>query len=182
VSHAILATLPESEGRRHRALFELARQLKALPQYADADPPALQPIVREWHRLARPIIRTKPFEESWLDFVDGWANVRFPAGAGPLDALWARALAEAPPPEAAAYEQDGVRRLVALCRQLQRRAGEETWFLACRTAGSLLGVPYQTAWRWLRLLERDGVLHRTSTGSKATRKANEYRCVRQPDP
>jgi hypothetical protein len=176
VEQAILATLPAGEGRRHRALFHLARQLKALAHLADADPVALKPVVKRWHTLALPVIRTKPFEESWLDFVDGWKRVQFPAGTGPLQALWSRALAEPLPPEALAYEEEGVRRLVALCFQLQRRAGAGTFFLACRTAQDVLGLDsHVTAWRWLRILELDGVLVRASTGSKASRLANEYR-------
>jgi hypothetical protein len=130
--------------------------------------------VRRWHELALPAIRTKPFEETWLDFVDGWRRVKFPAGAGPLEALWSQALAAPLPPTALAYEQDGVRRLVAFCQQLQRHAGQGTFFLACRTAGAMLGVPHKLAWRWLQLLEIDGVLDRVSTGSKATGRANEY--------
>jgi hypothetical protein len=175
VEAAILATLPTGEGQRHRAVFALARRLKALPHLTDADALDLKPVVRRWHQLALPAIRTKPFEETWLDFVDGWRRVKFPAGAGPVEALWSRALAEPLPAAALAYEQDGVRLLVGLCGQLQRHAGRGTFFLACRTAGALLGVPHTTGWRWLRLLEIDGILRRISTGSKASGKANEYR-------
>jgi hypothetical protein len=181
VGQAIRATLPAGEGRRHRALFHLARQLKALPHLAGADPAALKPVVKHWHRLALPVIRTKPFKESWLDFVDAWKRVKFPAGTGPLQALWSRALAEPPPPEVLAYAEEGVRRLVALCFQLQRRAGAGTFFLACRTAQDVLGLDsHVTAWRWLRILQVDGVLVRVSTGSKASRLANEYRYMMRP--
>ncbi len=171
---AVLATLPSGMGQRHYALFTLARRLKALPHLADANLGDLKPLVRRWHQLALPVIGTKPFEESWIDFAEGWQRVRFPAGAGPLEALWLQAMAEAPPVAALAYEQDGVRRLVAFCYQLQRHAGQAAFFLACRTAGTLLGVEHTTAWRWLRLMEIDGVLARVSTGSQKTQKANEY--------
>jgi hypothetical protein len=173
-----MATLPAAEGQRHRAVFELARRLKALLRLKDAPAADLKPIVQRWHQLALPVIRTKPFEETWLDFVEGWQRVKFPAGTGPLEALWSKALAEALPPAAMVYEQEGVRRLVALCNQLQRAAGQATFFLACRTAGALLGVDHTTAWRWLRLLEVDGVLRRISTGSTRTHRANEYRAGR----
>jgi hypothetical protein len=162
-------------GQRRRALFRLARRLKALPHLADADVGSLKPLVRQWHGLALPVIRTKPFEESWLDFADAWARVKFPAGTGPLEDLWQQARAEGPPPAALAYEQEGLRLLVGLCRRLQQHAGEGTFFLACRTAGALLRVDHTVAWRWLRVLEIDGVLRRVSTGSKAARRANEYR-------
>jgi hypothetical protein len=174
VERAILETLPAGPGRRHWALFELARRLKAIPHLAGADAAELKPLVRRWHQQALRFIRTKPFEESWLDFADTWDRVRFPAGVGPLETLWAQALAGPLPESALDYDQDGVRRLVALCEQLQRHAGRGTFFLACRTAGQLAGVNHKTAWRWLRLLEIDKVLRRVSTGSKATHRANEY--------
>jgi hypothetical protein len=177
IDRIIVATLPTGEGRRHRAVFELARELKALPHLAEAGLPNLKPIVRRWHQLALPVIRTKPFEETWLDFADGWQRVEYPAGTGPMELVWRRALAEALPPAALEYEGQGVRTLVALCYQLQGQAGKGTFFLACRTAGKLLEVAPTTAWNWLRLLEIDGVLRKVSTGSKATRKANEYRYV-----
>jgi Bifunctional DNA primase/polymerase, N-terminal len=175
VERAILVTLPTGEGQRHRAVFKLAQQLKALPHLADADVIDLKPIVWRFHQRALPVIRTKPFEETWLEFAEAWPRVKFPAGRGPLEVLWSRALAEAPPPAALGYGLEGIRRLVALCSQLQRHAGQGTFFLACRTAGSLLNVVHTTAWRWLRLLEIEGVLRRVTTGSKVTRRANEYR-------
>jgi hypothetical protein len=174
---AILASLPSGAGQRHRALFALARRLKALPHLADADLACLRPLVRRWHELALPVIRTKPFEESWVDFAEGWRLVKLPAGAGPLEALWAEALAAPLPPAAMGYGDEGVRRLVAFCYRLQRHAGRSPFFLACRTAGALLGTNHVAAWRWLRLLEIDGVLARVSTGSRAKRRANEYRYV-----
>jgi len=171
----ILGALPEGPGRRHRAVFELVRRLKALPQYAEADSMALQGLVRAWHQLALPVIRTKVFEETVVDFVDGWNRVKFVAGTGPVDQLWDAAGAVQVP--GAEDRSPGVRRLIALCCLLQRRAGGGTFFLACRTVGRLAGVTHVAAWRWLRFLEMQGVLVRISTGSQATRKANEYRFV-----
>jgi len=153
----------------------LARRLKSLPHLTDAHVSNLKPTVQQWHKLALPVIRTKPFEETWLDFAQGWARVKYPGGTGPLAALWSLAISEALPPRALAYEQESVRLLVGLCYQLQRHAGRGTFFLACRTAGALLGVDHTTAWRWLNLLDIDGVLCKVSTGNLATHKANEYR-------
>jgi hypothetical protein len=171
----IRSTLPAGPGRRQRAIFDLVRGLKAIPHFVNADPRDLEPILRRWHKLALPTIRTKPFEESRGDFLRAWPLAKYPAGAGPLHALWALALAEPAPPEALRYEQEEVRRLVALCYQLQGHAGADSFPLPCRTAAELLGVGPATAWRWLQLLELDGVLIRTFTGSKASGRANEYR-------
>ena len=37
IESAIARTLPVNVGQRHRCLFEFARELKALPEYRDAD-------------------------------------------------------------------------------------------------------------------------------------------------
>jgi hypothetical protein len=170
---AILRTLPTREGERHWKVFELARELKALPHLSDADPASLEPVVRHWHSQALPVIRTKPFEETLTDFLLGWDKVKFIAGQGPLDVAFARSQ-ERMPEVARRYEDPGVRNLVSLCAELQRMAGDRPFFLACRSAGRLLGVSHVTAWRWLALLQCQKVLRLAAKGGREIRKANEY--------
>jgi hypothetical protein len=74
-----------------------------------------------------------------------------------------------------AYHLDGLRLLVALCRELQRLAGDNPFFLGCRDAGRLLGVSFQRAAKWIRRLSRDGIIIRVSKGTQASGKASEYR-------
>ena len=83
------------------------------------------------------------------------------------------------PPAAQKYEQSGLRVLVAICRELQRAAGTNPFFLGCRTAGRLLGVDHTTAWRWLWLLKQDGILHVVEKGDHAKRRASRYRYLRE---
>jgi hypothetical protein len=78
------------------------------------------------------------------------------------------------PKVAMRYEGDGLRLLVALCRQLQRQAGGAPFFLACRTAGGLLGVEHVTAWRWLFALIHDGLLVEVEKGDAKRCRANHY--------
>ncbi len=177
VEMAVMRTLPTRAGERHGKLFDLARQLKALPHLADVDTLALRSVVQQWHRLAVPVIRTQAFEESWIDFLQAWERVRFPAGTSPLDLALQQARQTSPPVKALRFEHAGIRLLVALCWQLHLAAAGGTWFLGCRTVGKLLGVDHSTAWRWLYLLEAEGVLARVSTGSKAAKKASEFRYV-----
>ena len=83
---------------------------------------------------------------------------------------------QAPLPEAAGrYEDEPIRRLVALCRQLGREAKGGTFPLSCRIAGGLLGVSHLQANRWLFLLAHDGVIEQTSKGDHGKRQAAEYR-------
>ena len=69
----------------------------------------------------------------------------------------------------------GIGRLAALCRKLQRAAGDGPFYLGCRTAGRLLGVHHATANGWLFLLIAEGVLQEVEKGSQAKRRASRYR-------
>jgi len=179
VLQAIEATLPTGPGQRRRRIFDLCRQLKALPDLASADLPTVRPVVVEWHRRALPFITTKAFTDSWADFVEAWPKVKYPAGQGVVDAAFKRAVASTPPPKATElYTEPPVLLLVTLCRELQRIAGPGPFFLDCRTAGRLVGIHHTTAWRLLTVvLAADGILAAGAKGSKGTRKANEYRYI-----
>jgi hypothetical protein len=89
------------------------------------------------------------------------------------------------PPEADGYYLPGMKKLVALCAELQIAAKSEPFCLSCRNAAELLGVDFHTSNRWLNRIEADGVLLRVLTGSMAIgsngkRQANEYRYQKKP--
>ncbi len=175
VRRTILESLPTGPGNRNKQVFELARALKAVPSLADADPRELKPLVRHWHKLALPHITSKAFEETLIDFLRAWPRVKFPKGGEPMSQIFSAAVQAEVPEIAAEYEQDGLRLLVALCRELQRAAADGPFYLSCRTAGRLLNVDHTTAWRWLFLLEQNEVLRVVSRGSQASRRASRYR-------
>jgi hypothetical protein len=171
VDEAIESTLPTTPGQRNRCVFNLARALRAVPSLADRPASALKGIVRRWHAAALPVLGTKPFEDTWADFARGWGQVRYPRGTGVLAEALAAADAALDPPEAMEYDAPETRRLVRLCRELQRRAGDKPFFLACATAGALLGLDKMTAWRRLDVLVVDGVpaVADAHTPARATR-------------
>ena len=175
IDAAIVESLPTGPGQRHRQVFELARALKAIPQVADADPGELTEYVKRWHCLALDAISTKPIEETRIDFLKAWPNVKFPKGTEPMALVFERAKATDLPDVAYQYETPAMRYLVAICRELQRAAGTTPFYLACRTAGKLLGVDHVTANRWLFLLVTDEVLVEVTKGSRVTGKASRYR-------
>jgi hypothetical protein len=179
VEEAIRATLPSEYGTRNRKVFEFARTLRSLPQFADADPRDLRAIVREWHRRALPKIRTKVFEETWIDFLKAWPRVRHPKGTEPMMQTFLRAV-ESDAPRIAVVNYPENQRLqifVALCRELQRAAGVEPFYLSCRTAGRLFSVSHTEAARWFFLLESDRILEVVNKGgtSKNPRNATRFR-------
>ncbi len=171
----IARTLPNGVSQRHRLLFDLARELKAIPGLADAPGTALRKVIKVWHKRALPYIQTKAFEETWFDFLESWDKVKYPKGEGPMAEAMAKAVKAELPNVAQQYEQNELRLLVALCRELQRGCGEGPFFLSTRTAGSLLDVNHTTASRWLKGLCHDGILRLVERGSQETRKASRFR-------
>lgn len=173
---AIFESLPSGPGRRNRQVFELARALKAIPELTDAPASDLMPYVRRWHQLALPVIGTKPFEETAIDFLLAWPKVRYPKGTDPMGSILAKAREGVfDVPEVAQEFQGGLRLLVSLCRELQRAAGSNPFYLSCRTAGRLLEVDHTTAWRWLFWLIQTQIVEVVSKGNQASQKANRYR-------
>ena len=81
-----------------------------------------------------------------------------------------------PLPAAAHYENEAVRLLAALCRELQTHAGDEPFPLSARMAAEMLGVPTMTAWRYLYLLQTDGLLTAETKGDKSG-KATRFRFI-----
>jgi hypothetical protein len=175
VELAIERTLPTGRRQRHKAIFEFSRELKAIPGLAAAEPIELAPYVRMWHARALRYIATRPFEETLIDFVEGWHKVKFPKGQEPIAVLFKQAIESELPDAAEQFEQQKLKQLVSLCRELQRACGEKPFFLSTRTAGELLGVTHLTAWRWLRLLVHRKILETVTVGSRAENKASEFR-------
>jgi hypothetical protein len=176
VEDAITNTQPTNAGERHHHIFQLCRRLKAIPALADAEVRVLRPIVVQWHARAKDVIGTKEFATTWADFIDAWKKVKYAAGEGPVDKAFARATAKKPPRIAVElYGDEPIVQLAALCRELQRLAGDDEFFLDCRTAGRLLGVSHKTASQYLRALRIDGILKCVETGSRQSRRASSYR-------
>jgi hypothetical protein len=175
IEQAIRDSLPKGPGQRHRQVFELARALKAIPELADAPAIELRPYVRHWYELAAEVIRTKPFDETWIDFLKAWPKVKFPLGHDPMGAVLARAKAAAPPAVSSKFDHPLVVLLISICRDLQRVAGEGPFFLSCRTAGRLLVVDPTTANRWLFLLIAENILEVVEKGEITRRRATRYR-------
>ena len=184
IDRAILETIPSCGGRRNKKVFELARALKAVPTLADTPATALdflKPHVERWHKMGRErgVIGTEPFEETWIDFLNGWPKVKFPKGKEPMMAIVERAKQQPMPAVALKYSDPRLRLLVALCFQLHRASGEKLFYLSARMAARLLdlggGKDHVMAWRWLFLLKHDKILDEVECGKRG--KATRFRYV-----
>ncbi len=172
-------------GQEWRSLFDLARELQALPWFGRGPAAACAPTVAQWHAAAEEIgglADDFSIVDARAHFARSWKKVRYPAGKGPIDAALARSRAEPKPKAAYAYEGDlTMQDLVALCYQLQREAGAEPFYLSCRAGGKALGgLDLRKANRYLNLLVDDGVLEVIVPGTKgAGGKATRYRFTGQ---
>lgn len=175
LQEAIFTTVPSAPGQRIKAMFAFARWLKSRPEYADCDPAQLEEFVRAWHEVALPHLGTKDFDETRIDFLKGWKKIKYPHGTGPFADAMKRLDTTLLPRCADRYDDVKKKRLVGLCRELQRHNPTGPFFLSCRTAGTCLGIDHTTANRWLFLLRADGILTLVEPGD--TKRAARYRYI-----
>lgn len=166
VQRAIALTLPNGPDQRRRKLFKLARILQSNPEIAKLDPMHLEPVLREWHQRAKGSINHKEFETSFADFCDGWRRVKYPAKSGPVAEIFHRARSQEPPSVSAQFPSPCAKLLCAFCRELQREAGNEPFWLDERTAAMLLGVSQPAVNYWFRELRRRGILDRVAAPTR----------------
>ena len=177
VEQAIQRTLPTGGGQRNRRIFDYAREVRAfLPKSTDRA--ILKGLIMEWFQRALSVIRTKDFEESYLDFMVAWANVRNAKNRS-FQELVAKARRRKPPAIAAQYDLPLTKLLVSICAELQASWGDQSFPLSARKAAEALGVQStRTAWQHLQLLLADGVLVETFRGDahrSVGGRASEYR-------
>ena len=174
---AIEATIPRLPGERHQGIFKFARYLKGLPVLADKPLRDLRPYVHAWYAAATAVegvVMAAGVEENWWDFAEGWEKVRFPGKGGMMAAMLERA-GKSIPKAAGIYPTEAIRLLVSLCRELQREAGDKPFPLSTRKVAELFNVDAMRANRWLRGIERDGILKCEKVGTIKNRLASEWR-------
>lgn len=165
--------IPESAGQRNRCLFNLARYLKGTNP--DASKAQLRVIVGDWHQKALPIIGTAEFSASWGDFQRAWEGVQQPYGSV-LNRILGEMMTENLPASMAGLGYgDKTILLCRICRQLQRNAGDEPFFISARSAGELIGLHFTDASKVLYGLVADDVLTLVKRG--AGNQASRYRYV-----
>lgn len=165
-------TIPKKEGQRNQCLFRLARYLRG--KMPDASQEELRLMVWKWHAMALPVIGTKEFAISWVDFLNGWDKVRLPYGSI-LQPILAKIDDTAPlqPRFLAFGYQKAGQHLIRICEALQVHSGTEPFFLSSRKAGELIGMHFTDAAKILVALQDDAVLKLISKG--AGHKASRYR-------
>lgn len=176
VEKAIECTLPKNQGQRNDAVFPLCQWLRAIPELRGLPAKELKPIVREWHKQAYTVIGTKPFDDTWRDFVHAWKRVKWPKGDVMLSQAVKRVLeGKTVLPEAEEYDTEEARFLLKLCYELQQGMGDEPFFLASRKAGGIIGLSHGKAYKLLEMFVADDKLEVIE--QHTTKKAPRYRYI-----
>jgi hypothetical protein len=174
VSSVGSAYIPEAIGQRNKRLFELARYLKGTQP--DATKEELREIIRDWHRQALPYIGTSEFSESWGDFQRAWDSVKSPYGSVLNRLLGEMEMNDELPASLAMFGYgDKTILLCRICKQLQKNAGDEPFFISARQAGDLIGLHFTDASKVLYALCADDVLKLIKRG--AGNQASRYRYI-----
>ncbi len=80
------------------------------------------------------------------------------------------------------FESSEIRLVVSLCRELQRGAGRQAFYLACRTVQRILHhEAHTTAASWLRGLVHSKILKEVEKGGPLTNRATRYRYLHPLD-
>lgn len=181
IQQRIKRNLPSAPSRRNRQMFELLRDLQTLDGVHGTSWANVRhwviPTLKDWYRQAGDLV-TDSLEQTISEAAAGWQRVRVPKDRSILNLCLERAkLAELPAWAEEKVYDERVGLLVKLCRELQHEVGaDQPFFLSCRDAGELLGVPHNTAWHWLKYLCEVEILSLTSPGTAGTRgRASEYR-------
>jgi hypothetical protein len=173
VSHAIELTLPREGGSRNRAVFNFARALKFECGMAGKPPSELKPLLKQWHERALPVIRTKDFASTWADFLHAWDKVKSPLSSAPVQEALNRARAEPPViPDIGLDDEDSIR-IYGLVYWLAKLGGGR-FFLSCHDVEKHMGIDNVTAWRRMKIFEKEGLVEVVEMGVKQV-KATRYR-------
>ncbi len=177
VKAAIELSLTTGKRQRNGKSFELARRLLAIPELAKLNSAALVEIVKRWHRKIR-VHSTTPYHEVVAEFARGWAEAHTPFGKSPFTKKFMKRAARGPYPKVVvATDSPVISLLCGICRDLQHKTHQKSFFLSCRKAADALGIKFDKANKLLRLLEHWEVLECTRRGDKGNPngKANRFR-------
>jgi len=163
--------LPEVPHQNHYRLFRLARELLTLKANERSKRLAFEYWYRETEKL-KLLREGLTFTHYWTEFLDlaRYANVPV-GGDNPVKRAWRISQCKPFPKEAALFRNPWVKKVVALCWELETNANGKEWFLACSTLAASLGIKKFTAARYLNELIQAGVLEivKSHTVSKARR-------------
>jgi Bifunctional DNA primase/polymerase, N-terminal len=182
LEQAVSVATPHASHENHRMLFHLARAMLAYQKHsalvlAETD---LMEAFAMWHKAALPHLRQcTSYDEYLFEFLEAWERARFPLGErAVIREAWLAASAAEPPATASKKLSDPRLLLLAsFCRELQRRAGTQPFYLACRTVQERFNLSsHVTGYNWLLGLVRVNILDIAERGTRGVKgRATRFR-------
>ena len=162
---------------RNTKVWHLVRELAAFEELKDAGTADLENIHSQWFKKSKSNMEAD-YDESWFAFLYAWERVIFPKGVE-MAHIFERAKKATVPEFAKKYPNPKKKLLVCWCRELQRQAGRQAFWLSARTAAHFLEITPMTAWRYLFVLIREKVLEEVEKGGtkERPRKATRFRYI-----
>jgi hypothetical protein len=177
IDEAVQLALPDKAHQNNDRLFVLARAVKTLENQSGKFTPAqLRDVFSRWYKLAAEFLRPEQSRDDYMtQFLNAYASAKIPLGEGAITQAWKQAKENPLPPEAVEnFDDQNLRLVVALCRELQIMAGEEPFYLSARTVQRLTKQEsHATAARWLRSFCVMQILTETEKGRG--KRASRYR-------
>lgn len=173
------ARLSLAVGIDGNSMFVFARALKAFEVTIGKiiEKKELGNALSVWWAAAAPHLTLDDnFDEYLLLLKDAYEKVKTPLGSNALEIALERAQDQPAPPEAESYSSPKIRRLVAVCYQLQEINGSSPFFLSVRDCARIIGIErLETASAFLNGLVSDGILTVKQMGTPGGRRATRYR-------
>jgi hypothetical protein len=173
IDNAISQCLVITPKGTNRPLFMLAHKIRGLEEEQASTFPldVISEIVRRWQSRNRHNLEDN--HDYLTEFLDKLSLVRHPKGRALVNAFVAAK--RLPPPKQTSSLSRDVQLLACLCRELQRQAGTNPFFLDGRSAAKVLGQPHETVASWLRALRRLVVIALVEKGRRG--RASRYRYI-----
>jgi len=184
-----VATLPQAvkislqDEHKENSIFIFCRAIKAfeITTGVKLSHKELEGAFALWWSMARPSLPDgADFDEYRFEFQRIFEKTRTPLGANSFHQAIEQADMCPTPAEAARYESPKIKRLVAVCFQLQLLTGNAPFFISARDAAAVLGTKKpETGLANLGGLVWDGILTIAQKGEPGGNRATRYRYNRQ---
>jgi hypothetical protein len=131
---------PKDYHQNNASLFKLARLVKSYEKAIGrpATPEELKVVFDRWCFGSRPFWRHTR-QEYWAEFLQAYHYARIGLHENPIELAFSSARSK-PLPDVTGFEDERVRLLAAVCREMRQLVGDNPFFLPTRKLGELLGA------------------------------------------
>jgi hypothetical protein len=146
--------VPTDYRQNNTSLFKLARLIKSYEDAIgrEATDQERQAVFDRWCRFARRFWRHSR-DDYYAEFLDACHYALIGLDQDPIELAVSRARSD-PLPHLVGFTDDRIRLLVAICSEMQRITGGNSFFLPTRKLGEILGAHWTQVARWLWILEK----------------------------